>query len=59
MFLSYSDIDECLPTQSVCIGGHCENTLGSFTCSCKTGYKLQHNTCMGKNNCDWNYDIEK
>uniref|UniRef100_UPI0035900A2E sushi domain-containing protein 1-like n=1 Tax=Myxine glutinosa TaxID=7769 RepID=UPI0035900A2E len=35
------DVDECLENLTVCgDGGHCSNTLGSYGCSCLSGYKM-------------------
>ncbi|XP_073785829.1 latent-transforming growth factor beta-binding protein 4 isoform X4 [Danio rerio] len=47
-----SDIDECRRTPSPCPDGRCENTAGSFRCSCRTGYRLQANTCVDVNECE-------
>ena len=46
------DIDECKQRPSPC-QHECENTFGSFKCSCPPGYKLnQHtNTCMDVDEC--------
>lgn len=44
-----TDIDECRLNNGGC--DHvCRNTVGSFECSCKKGYKLLTNerTCQGK-----------
>ena len=49
MFVLFSvDIDECLEDQ-MC-HQHCENTLGSFRCTCDAGYQLHADdiTCVGK-----------
>ena len=35
-----SDIDECLLNTSGC-SDHCMDTIGSFICSCDSGYRLQ------------------
>uniref|UniRef100_A0A9J8CDR0 Latent-transforming growth factor beta-binding protein 2 n=1 Tax=Cyprinus carpio carpio TaxID=630221 RepID=A0A9J8CDR0_CYPCA len=48
-----SDIDECRRTPSPCTdAGRCENTPGSFRCSCRTGYRFQANTCVDVNECE-------
>lgn len=47
--LSPPDIDECRLNNGGC--DHiCRNTVGSFECSCKKGYKLLINerNCQGK-----------
>ena len=36
------DIDECATNRDVCQQG-CNNTLGSYICSCLPGYKLKAN----------------
>lgn len=37
-----SDIDEC-EARNPCIGGTCNNTPGSFNCTCQDGYTLDIN----------------
>ena len=45
----FVDDDECLKTPSVCdINANCKNTLGSYLCSCKEGFKGDGKTCQGK-----------
>ncbi|XP_037543622.1 latent-transforming growth factor beta-binding protein 3 [Nematolebias whitei] len=39
------DINEC-SLQGVCQNGECLNTLGSFKCSCKSGFFLERNRCV-------------
>ncbi|KAF7205815.1 transcript variant X3 [Nothobranchius furzeri] len=39
------DINEC-SLQGVCQNGDCLNTLGSFKCSCKSGYVQERNRCV-------------
>uniref|UniRef100_A0AAX7W4U0 Latent transforming growth factor beta binding protein 3 n=1 Tax=Astatotilapia calliptera TaxID=8154 RepID=A0AAX7W4U0_ASTCA len=41
------DINEC-SMQGVCQNGDCLNTLGSFKCSCKSGFVLERNRCVGE-----------
>ena len=50
-FISYSDEFECGTDNGGC-EQNCVNTVGSYTCSCNTGYTLNsdgHN-CDGENN---------
>lgn len=42
-----ADINEC-SMQGVCQNGDCLNTLGSFKCSCKAGWVLERNGCVGE-----------
>ena len=45
----FVDDDECLKTPPVCdINANCKNTLGSYLCSCKEGFKGDGKTCQGK-----------
>uniref|UniRef100_A0A8C8A9Z2 Latent transforming growth factor beta binding protein 3 n=1 Tax=Oryzias sinensis TaxID=183150 RepID=A0A8C8A9Z2_9TELE len=39
------DINEC-SMQGVCQNGDCLNTLGSFKCSCNSGFILERNRCV-------------
>ncbi|KTG05427.1 hypothetical protein cypCar_00042929, partial [Cyprinus carpio] len=45
------DLDECRQVPSPCVNGRCENTLGSFRCLCRTGYRLQDNSCIDIDEC--------
>ena len=46
--LYFSDIDECSTSVRVCdANAICENTLGSYLCSCKAGYNGAGKTCTG------------
>eukprot|EP00808_Paulinella_micropora_P029828 g11592.t1 len=41
--LACKDLDECAQSQSVCgAGATCQNTHGSYHCSCENGYALSH-----------------
>ena len=44
-----SDVDECTASSPVCDGNAiCNNTLGSYRCTCKPGYFEDGKTCKGK-----------
>lgn len=47
-----SDIDECLLSNHGC-SQHCENSEGSYICSCDSGYNLASNniTCIDRDEC--------
>ena len=44
------DVDECLMDNGGCVHV-CNNEMGTFSCSCTTGYELQPDgiTCTGEN----------
>ena len=46
--MHFSDVDECI-TDSVNCAQNCDNTVGSFACSCDEGYTTTDNglTCDG------------
>jgi len=49
MFFHLADIDECSEGISGC-SQFCNNTIGSFNCSCQNGYQnseLDHRICIG------------
>lgn len=42
------DIDECVANSTICgLNSICVNLAGSFNCSCKKGYTLVHDKCVG------------
>ena len=43
------DIDECTEDKDDCdANAHCNNTVGSFECTCNDGYSGAGVTCEGK-----------
>ena len=42
MFLCFLDIDECTEGTDRC-AQNCHNNVGSYTCTCNTGYRLNAN----------------
>ena len=50
----FSDIDECEKDSGGCEHGLCSNINGSFECSCRDGYHLDHDgrSCNGKSYCN-------
>jgi hypothetical protein len=48
-FCSFLDVDECSLSNHTC-SHKCNNTVGSFTCSCPDGYQLNNDgsNCTGK-----------
>ena len=50
MNMSYvADINECQPNGGLGPCSQiCTNTIGSFNCSCNTGYTLSGYTCNGR-----------
>ena len=51
LYLEILDIDECAEGTDRC-AQNCHNTIGSYTCSCNVGYRLNSNgyDCDGR--CD-------
>ena len=55
--LCSSDIDECSESDSPVCNQTCTNTIGSYNCSCMTGYELNMmdlSSCDGKNSLLYN-----
>jgi len=52
LVLATTDIGECALGIDNCAspahGGLCTNNVGSFTCSCRSGYSGNGTTCTGK-----------
>ena len=47
-FHSLTDADECTTSIRICDeNADCKNTLGSYSCSCKTGFSGEGHTCKG------------
>ncbi len=43
------DIDECSASVPVCdVNANCQNSDGSYSCSCKAGFTGDGKTCAGK-----------
>ncbi|XP_073251813.1 uncharacterized protein [Porites lutea] len=54
-YMRREDDDECLKTPPVCdINANCKNTLGSYLCSCKEGFKGDGKTCQDEDECQIN-----
>ena len=47
-FLFVLDINECMLGACNVTFANCENTIGSFICSCKDGYSGNGTVCEGK-----------
>ena len=46
--LIFSDVDECITETHGCdTNALCTNNNGSFTCSCKSGFKGDGKNCQG------------
>ncbi|XP_068706659.1 uncharacterized protein [Montipora foliosa] len=46
------DVNECTASSPVChVNATCNNTLGSYQCTCKPGYAGDGNTCKDVNEC--------
>ena len=52
IFFFTTDIDECRTVEGVCYNGHCQNTIGSYLCSCPRGFQLTRDgkECRGITN---------
>lgn len=52
--ISCVDLNECDGDREICLNGVCENSEGSYSCHCHSGYEIsEHNrTCVDKNECD-------
>ncbi|XP_069818243.1 sushi domain-containing protein 1 isoform X2 [Dendropsophus ebraccatus] len=51
------DIDECKVPETCGVNSLCKNIPGSFECSCKEGYKLQHSKNTSQNK-DFNFTCQ-
>ena len=48
LVLFSSDIDECTTSPSAChVNAHCNNTIGSYCCTCNPGYTGNGKSCIG------------
>ena len=43
-----SDIDECSSEKECHVNATCMNTMGSYTCTCNSGYQGDGRICAGK-----------
>ena len=46
-FTLFLDIDECKVSSSCHSQATCRNTIGSYTCTCNTGYTGNAQICVG------------
>ena len=47
----FPDFDECVFNEDDCdSNADCINTIGSFQCACKTGFREDGRACQGMNN---------
>merc|ERR1711892_1188056 len=46
------DLDECATENNCKAPLVCSNTYGSYECTCKSGYKLENETCTDINECE-------
>ena len=43
-----TDVNECSVSPSVChVNANCQNNVGSYVCSCNTGFAGDGKTCTG------------
>ena len=48
-YFFFSDFDECANNTDNCdVNAYCNNTVGSFNCTCNSGYTGNGTTCAGK-----------
>ena len=49
LYIIITDVNECERYPNYCDGGNCKNTIGSFHCTCPTGFRLNRDTtaCEG------------
>ena len=49
LFNLSTDVNECSASPSVChVNASCQNNVGSYVCSCNTGFTGDGKTCAGK-----------
>ncbi|KAL9961296.1 hypothetical protein ACROYT_G030208 [Oculina patagonica] len=54
-YTCFTDLDECSTHTYTCdVNADCTNTVGSYSCSCKTGYTGDGQTCMDIDECSSN-----
>ena len=52
----FPDIDECKESLDKCDkNAKCNNTIGSYTCTCKLGWKGDGFKCEGKSDIRWRF----
>lgn len=45
-------MDECSDGTAICdLNANCTNTIGSYTCSCNSGFTGDGTNCSGKQKC--------
>ena len=56
-FVLYLDIDECSTANTCPANSTCSNTVGSFMCSCDSGFVKNGDLCAGNNNNNNNIEV--
>ena len=56
-FTIFPEINECVPVSPCHANATCNNTEGSYTCTCNTGYSGDGVTCDGKLYYLYNYNF--
>ncbi len=49
-----NDVNECTNTPGLCGAGTCNNTPGSYSCTCQAGFSFNGTTCVDINECTTN-----
>ena len=48
---NFADLNECVETENICgTNSICDNTDGSYTCNCESGYEKFDGSCLGEIN---------
>ena len=58
LYILYADVNECKQHNKGGCSHDCENTYGSYSCKCRTGFQLYNRTtCEGNINCNFDKNV--